>query len=352
MSIDSYKPNSFEAQKLELEQKTREAFAEFGVDISKSDILSKSKEDLEDFRNPWAPDRRAYGALPNFGKRDEIMSRFPEEAEYFKKHYTPGEKGRPAWMDPSYAEGVVLFEMKFDEPLSSFCEDILAHYPDLGKKGKEISIFGLSGSGKSTVTETINKKFGSDIVIMDSDTVRFNLLAKMVKEVEEKGGADLDEIRNHLMHNNISGPLYFATNYVAKELKERGYTVIESSTQPTSGADVTIYVEHPDGIDPSEIIGDEEKQKEVAGMLYKRTEARVDGPDDYDWDNAETVTDFNNMESVSVQVPQRVHEIFVKNVGQTLKDSGDFINRLHNIQADDTNEREEMISAELDRILG
>lgn len=329
------------------------AFAEFGVDIEKSILLSKTQEEITDFRNPWALDRRAYGAVPHYDKRDEIMKRFPEEVAYFAKYYKPGEKGRPAWMDASYAKGIVLFEMKFDKRLSEFCEEILSHYPNLHKQGKEISLFGLSGSGKSTVTEVMRETLGEDVIVIDSDTVRFNLLAKIVRDIELNGGANIDEVRRHLIHNNISGPLYLAVSHIAKELKTRGYTVIESSTQPVHGADTTIYVEHPDGIDPAAIPAEDENQiQTVAKTLYDRTSARVGGPDNYDWDHAETITDFRTMRDVSVRVPEQVHKIFVKNVGQTLRNlPEESLARMHNIHVDNEGQRRQMIRQELSRIL-
>ena len=194
----------------------RDSFLEFDVNLAESDLLSKSKEELENLRKPWSPDRRAYGALPNFENRDEIIGNFPKESGYFKKHYNPRDTNKPAWMNKFYAEGIVLFEMKFGRTLSSFCEEILANYPDLHKSGKEISIFGLSGSGKSTVVEVLKKKFGDGVIIMDSDTVRFNLLARMIKDVEMSAGVDLEEIRDQLINNDIVRSLYMALNYLSK----------------------------------------------------------------------------------------------------------------------------------------
>lgn len=324
-----------------------EALAGYKVKIEKSNLLSGDREAVEQFCNPWQKDRRAYGALPHFDERDRIIDEFPQEAEYFSRHYTPGEG--PARRDSSYAQGAMLFEMKFGQKLSAFTEEILNHYPPKGEEGKEISVFGLSGSGKSTVVEVMKEKFGDDAVIMDSDTVRYNLLGKKIKEVETAGGADMDEIQNELMHNNISGALYFALNHVTKELRERGYTVVQSATQPTPGADVTIYVEHPDGIDPRTVSADD--REDVAHTLFQRTQARIDGPDNFDWDNADTITDFRKMTDVSVRVPERVHGIFLSNLKKALGQQKD-VRMLANPANPDANARREQLEAQLENILG
>ena len=337
-------------------ERAKGALLEYGVDVEKSTLLSQPREVVEGFRAPWTPDRRSYGAVPHFDKRDEIIKHFPEEAAFFAQHYTPGDKSRPAWMDPSYGEGTLLFEMKFGKRLSEFCKEILENYPDLqkDKPGKEISVFGLSGAGKSTVVEVMREKLGAGTIVIDSDTVRFNLMGKMMKDVEMAGGATLDEVRGQLIHNNISGPLYFGLNYVIKELKARGYDVVQSSTQPMAGADVTLYVEHPDGIKPEEISADDvAKIGEVAHTLFERTQGRISGSDNYDWDNAKTVTRFEDMVGVSVQVPEKVHNIFVKNVGETLRRAPEgSIQRVHNEKIDDSEARRQALEREVERLLG
>lgn len=280
-------------------------------------LLFKDRETAERAVNPRNPDRRMYGALPHLKSPDETANLFREEAKYFSKTYTPKEPGSPPWRDASYAEGVILFEAKFGKKLSAFAEEILANYPPIpdAKPGKELSIFGLSGSGKSTALEAIRELYGSKVVEMDSDTVRMNLLGKMMRDVELENGATLDEVRQQLIHNNISGSLYFLLNHLTKELKARGYNVIRSSTMPEPGADLSVYVSHPDGIDPRKVT--DEQLPEVAKTLFERTQKRVSGDDNYDWEHAETITRFEDMKPVTVQVPERVHGIFVK----TLRDN-------------------------------
>lgn len=331
-------------------KEAHEALAEYKVTPEKSQLLTADQTTLERFTNPWAPDRRAFGALPHFAERDAIVEHFAEEAKYFGKHYQTGQG--PEWRDPFYAEGDMLFELKFGKRLSEFAEEILAHYPPLGgKKGKEVSLFGLSGAGKSTVVEAVKEQLGDGTVVMDSDTVRFNLFAKMVKDVETTAGASVDEVRNQLIHNNISGSLYFLLNHVTKELRERGYNVVQASTQPTHGADVTIYIEHPDGIDPRTI--SDEQLPAVAKQLYDRTQNRVHGSDDFDWESGETITDFNKMENVTVQVPERVHNIFVKNVREALqKDTAGNIKTLRNPLNNDPVERQAALGTQIKELLG
>lgn len=336
-------PSMISAAEAGEKKQYKKVFEKYGVNIEKSNLLSLSKQEAEDFRNPWTPDRRAYGALPNFDKKQEIMEHFVSEAEYFGKHYETGQG--PVWRDFSYAEGAMMFEMKFGKKLSEFAKEILENYPDLGsnEKGKEISVFGLSGAGKSSAMEAIKDLMGEKVVVIDSDTARYNLLGKMVKEVEMQGvegdeakAQRLEEIRSDLMHNNISGALYFLLNHVTKELKDRGYTVLQSSTMPTSGADTTIYIEHPDGINPVQL--SEEEFPEVGKGLFERTQARVGDLDDFDWEKASTVLDFNEMPAVSVQVPEHVHGIFLKNIKAALETDAD-IKSLKNPKIDDKQQR-------------
>jgi hypothetical protein len=303
----------------------------------------------EDFRYPWNKARRAYGALPHLKSAKETLALFRDEAEYFSKHYTTKEPGAPSWRDASYAEGAIMFEAKFGKRLSAFAEEILAHYPPVkdAHKGRELSFFGLSGAGKSTAIEAARELLGKRTVVMDSDTVRFNLLAKMIKEVETSNGAELDEVRQQLIHNNISGALYFLLNHVSKELKDRGYNIIRSSTMPEQNADAVVYLSHPDGIDPREIT--DEQLPETAKKLFERTQGRVGGPDDYDWEQAETITDFNKMKNVTVQVPEPVHGIFVKNLREALKQPN--IRSLKNERIDDPVARKQAYQAQLRPIL-
>ncbi len=303
----------------------------------------------EDFRYPWNKDRRAYGALPHLKSAEESVNVFLEEAKYFGRHYTPKEPGAPEWRDASFAEGMILFEAKFGKKLSDFTEEILQHYPQRagGNEGKELHVFGLSGSGKSTAIEAIKESLESGAVVMDSDTVRFNLLAKMVKEVEMTHGASLLEVRQHLLHNNLSGALYLLLNHVKKELTSRGYNIISASVMPETGTVPSLYLPHPDGIDPRTIT--DEQIPEVAKRLFERTQARVQGDDNYDWEHAETITDFNQMSEVTVQVPERVHGSFLKNIRTALSQPD--IHMLQNERIDDPIARKEAYKAQLEPII-
>lgn len=317
---------------------------------TKMSPLFGDKEAAQSFSYPWMPGRPAYGALPHLKSKEESLELFREEAEYFGKHYQPGEAGAPPWRDNSYAEGTILFEAKFGKKLSEFSEEILSQYPFVSdKKGKMISLFGLSGSGKSTAIEAIQESLGANTVVMDSDTVRYNLLGKMIKDAELANGATLEQVRNDLMHNNISGSMYFLLHHLTKELQDRGYTVVRSSTMPEPSADATFYVEHSDGIDPSTIT--DEQLPEIAKGLFERTQGRTHGADDYDWDHAETVTDFDHMKPVTVQVPERVHAIFVKNVRAELEKGAGRITRLKNPKIEDPHEREQNFVAQLKQVL-
>jgi len=333
------------------EQKPADPVESYGLVLEGKDKspLFGDRTTAEDFRYPWNKDRRAYGALPHLHSPAESAQLFREEAAYFSKHYSPKEPGAPSWRDASFAEGAIMFEAKFGKRLSEFAEEILQQYPPKqdARKGHELSLFGLSGSGKSTVIDAAKELFGSNTVVMDSDTVRFNLLAKMVKEVEMANGADLPEVRQQLIHNNISGALYFLLNHLTKELKDRGYNVIRSSTMPETSADVAVYLPHPDGIDPRNITDDQ--LPDVAKRLFERTQNRVHGDDDYDWEHAETITDFNRMPNVTVQVPERVHGIFVKTLREELGKQG--VRSLKNERMEDPSARKELYLSQLKPII-
>jgi hypothetical protein len=314
---------------------------EFGLKVEgkNQSPLFKDRATAEKFSYPWNPGQRAYGALPHLKPIAETLESFKDEARYFSKTYTTKEAGAPSWRDESYGEGMILFEAKFGKKLSEFAEEILAKYPPLPeeKPGKELSIFGLSGSGKSTALEAIHDLYGSKVVEMDSDTVRFNLLARMVRDVEIENGASLDEVRQNLIHNKLSGPLYLLLNHLTKELKSRGYSVIRSSTMPEPGSDLLVYIAHPDGVDPRKVR--DEEIPTVGKTLFDRTQTRVQGDDNYDWDNAETITRFEDMKPVTVRVPERVHGIFIKNLRGVLTNPPAGLLELSNQRLDDPEAR-------------
>lgn len=189
---------------------------------------------------------------------------------------------------------------------------------------------------------------GERVIVIDSDTVRYNLFAKMIKDVELAQGTGMKEIRDELMHNAISGALYFLLEYVTKELKERGYTVIKSSTLSNEGADATIYVEHPDGIDPRGI--SDAQIPAMAKALVARTQSRIAEKDNYDWVHAETVFDFNAMQPVTVQVPEHIHGNFLKNIREALA-KGPSVHILHNPKIYDPRERTAALQEKLREIL-
>ncbi len=327
---------------------------EFGLKVEGENQypLFKDRATAEKFAYPWNPGRRAYGALPHLNPVAETLESFKDEARFFSKTYTTKEAGAPPWRDESYGEGMILFEAKFGKKLSAFAEEILAQYPPLpdAKPGKELSVFGLSGSGKSTALEAIHDLYGSKVVEMDSDTVRFNLLARMVKDIEMENGASLDEVRQNLIHNNLSGPLYLLLNHLTKELKSRGYSVVRSSTMPESGVDLLVYIAHPDGVDPRKVT--DEEIPVVGKTLFERTQTRVQGDDDYDWEHAETVTRFEDMKPVTVQVPERVHGIFIKNLRGVLSNPPAGLLEFPNHRIDDPAARKTQYRTFFEKALG
>jgi len=299
--------------------------------------LAGEKTDAERFESPWYKGSPRYGSMPHFNERLGIVSHFSEEAEKLGKT----QSGNPR-TDKPYAEGILLFELKFGKKLSGFAQEILDHYPPReGGTGKLISIFGLSGCGKSTVAEVLQEQFSNKLVVIDSDTVRYNLFAKLIKDAEAEAGSSVENIQNKgLMHNAISGSMYVLIDYVSKELKQRGYAVVRLSSYLEQDADIKIYVEHPDGIDP-ENIGDDTRDA-VADVLYGQTQSRVDGKDDYNWDHAATVTDFREMKPVTVQVPKGVHIAFLRNTKRSLENGKDIV-KLSNPRIDDPQGRKESL---------
>ena len=137
----------------------------------------------------------------------------------------------------------------------------------------------------------------------------------------------LEAVRNHLIHNPaVSGMFYLVLETVAKQLKERGYTVIQSANVPACGTDEVYYLEHPDPmVDPfnmkiPEDLGTSDAQTygdflRAADAMQRVTDARCpDGPDTFNWAEAEQVTDFTAMKDVTVRVPPFVHRIFLRNI--------------------------------------
>ncbi|MBP7134433.1 hypothetical protein KBA73_04425 [Patescibacteria group bacterium] len=298
------------------------------------------------------PQKRKYGALPHFLPAAAAQAYFAEEAPYFLHHYSPNAPGTHPSQNVHYAEGIVLFYEKFGTHLAEFTETVLAHYPLLPtqSKGLELSLFGLSGSGKTTAMQAIAELYGPKVILMDSDTVRYNFFAKMISDVEQAAGASFTDIRNNLIHTRLSGALYLCLAIVCKELKRRGYLVVTASTMPKQEADEIIYLSHPDGIDPRRI--PEERRREVAATLFARTQARVPEVDNYAWENAQTVTDFRKMVPVSVQVPEEIHMIFLKNVRKTLLNKELSIRELNNFRIEDPEAQKKYYRRFFERVLG
>lgn len=327
----------------------RKALGYYEVIPERSAIIFKDKHTLEQAITDGIPERKLYGSLPYFSQRDTILRHFASEDRYFGKYYDP--RTDPRRRGRLNAEGMLFYEMKFGERLSVFTDSVLAHYPKKTSPGRDISLFGLSGSGKSTALSAMREYLGPEAIFMDNDTARYNLLAKKVRDAEMKNGVGLEEVRNNLMHNALSSPLYFLLNHVARELSGRGYQVVRSAVQPGDSSDTIIYLEHPDGIDPRHITDDE--LPEAAHTLYERTHGRLHERDTYDWAHAETVTDFRAMKDVSVDVPERSHLTMLKSLRTTLSDPRyRDIPILKNEKTTDAIERKEKIFQQLEKIFG
>lgn len=299
--------------------------------------------------------RPMFGVLPNFDRRDVILARLPEEVAFFEQAVDL--KRFPEWKRKSHLEGLLIYEMKFGQPLSQLANEILAHYPPRGyAPGRKISIFGLSGAGKSTAVEALREVSGLEgAVVMDNDTVRYNLFAKKFKDADGAAGASVDELRQ-LIHNRISGALYLTLEYVTEMLKRQGYDVVISSTFPAEDSDVEVYVEHCK-VDPRAAIKpgtkeyDDEAMDRMARTLFEFTQKRIEAHDNYDWDRAETITDFRRMREVTLRVPEAIHRNFVRALGKSLLER-ESIQTLRNPEESDSKRRKEALKEQLTRLLG
>lgn len=320
----------------------------FNLGIVNSPLIKQTKDELESIPiSPSEPEMPAYGALPYFDDRKKIVASLPEKLSYFNYNLVPEDKRDLA----RASEGILLFETKAGFPPSQLSEQILANYPDLNKEGKVISIFGLSGSGKSLALEAIREKYGDEVVVIDNDTSRYNLLAKIVSDAEKSVGKSAEQIKSSkVIHNRISGPFYMVLDHVTAELRNRGYLVVRASTEPYVKADHGFYIEHPDGIDPTSLLASgEEAVKSAAQQLHQRTSQRVDGKDNYEWENPKLITQFEDMQEVTVQVPVSVHERFIRNVGEKLSKSTFTI--LYNPEAETIDQAKRTILEQLNNTL-
>ncbi len=267
--------------------------------------------------------RRLFGSLPHFDDIESHMSEMPDDLDYFESKL-----GMPPDSLNNFQKQAILnHRLKFGESITKLVDNILDNYPPLeDTEGKSITIYGLSGSGKSLAAEAIRES-NPNAVVMDSDTCRMNLFGQIVRDVELANSADMNELRNDLIHNPVmSGMLYLVLEGVPRELKKRGYTTILSSTAPDRNADEAYYIEHPDpSVDPRNMdipedlaTSDDETYGDflrAAASLEQVTNERCpDEPDTFDWENAKQQTNFGKMEDVTVKVPPFVHRIFLQNI--------------------------------------
>jgi len=295
--------------------------------MHKTTLLSlTSREEAETLRDERLPAMRRYGALPHWDRRHEILSGFfSRTLSAFKEEdiFRDGEAAGTAYLD-----GLLAYELKFGESIVALAERVLAHYPKLNGRGKNTVLFGLTGSGKSTVSTLVRElRPGWNDVVIDSDTFRYNLLAAPLLEIERAGGADLEEIRSSLFYNAIYPALNLLRHFIAQELRSRGYHVLQNMTLPRYACDRLLYLEHPD-VDPSAL--DEAEIPTIAERLAEVTRDRVAAQDDYDWANARVITSFADMVTVSTRVPASVHESLIRGVRSALLQNPEWIVRVPN----------------------
>lgn len=289
-------------------------------------LLTQSQDETENF---VFNGQNAFGSMPFFERRQEVLARVNESLDFFNGVIDLD--SLPLWKKRMYVKGMIAYELKFGKPLSDLVKEILTNYPTHNvARGKKISVCGLSGSGKSTSLEALREILGDDGVIIDSDTARYNLFAKDVKDAEEQRGISRGEIQQRIHNSVISGSMYLSLEYVTQVLRDRGYDVVISGTSPAEGADKTIYIEHR-LLNPRTIGASGEKEKDdleianAAHALFEITQTRVSSNDSYDWDNANQITNFNEMTDVSVRVPEFVHGMFIRNLRRDLDTRSDII---------------------------
>lgn len=271
--------------------------------------------------------RRLYGALPHYGDLQAHLTGTGQDLEAFE---AAGIK-----LDERQTQAVLLHRLKFGDSIHSLIGAVIASLPDLGKKGRILGVYGLSGCGKSLLAEGIKESSGrKDVIVLDSDSCRCNLLGAPIRDLELANGATLDEVRNHLLHNPAaSGILYVTLETVAAVLRSFGYTLVMSATAPARNADVVYYVAHPDvdpaSLDVPEDLNSAEPQYEAfqraAALLARITDERCPGqPDTFDWTRGQTTNPFW-MVDVVVKVPAFVHKIFIGNVKKMLAGGGHIV---------------------------
>jgi ABC-type oligopeptide transport system ATPase subunit len=242
--------------------------------------------------------------------------------------------------------------MKFGVRLSVFAKEVLRHYPSLRKKGKILNIFGLSGSGKSTVYQLLRPMLGTrGVVCIDDDAARYGLFAKPIFDLETNAGTSLGEIRQHLLHNAISDTFYILLDFLTQELRSRGYVVIRTSTIPLGFADQLWYVEHPDGVDPRVLRDDD--VVDAVKKLVERTSARTAERDTYPWKKARRVLEFSQMLSVDLRLSERPHTKILQSLIRAFRDRS-LVKRvqvIRNLPITDVRQRRQMFVHQLRDLL-
>ncbi len=263
---------------------------------------------------------KTYGAMPGYTDLEDHMQGVQEDV---KELIDTGIDIRQFEL-----KGLLLYRLKFGESIYNLANQVLANYPTIGEKGRVISLFGLPGSGKSFALHALQDLNLSNVVIIDSDTSRMNLFAKIIKDLELANGSSLDHIRSKLIYKPLTEIFYTTLTYIAAKLRQDGYTVVQASVGVNHNSDEVYYVEHRD-VNPRDITIPEDLetldpnpdfQRTITRMLAI-TESRVFDIDDYDWTNATQITDFSKMTRVTVKTGTQANKIFIKEIKERLTKS-------------------------------
>lgn len=140
------------------------------------DIINplRSQESLE--AKETADKIKYFGALPHYSRLEEHLRGVAQDLERLQDSY--GISNESAIENER--RSLLTYRLKYGSSLLDLVEKCMAKYPAIeNQTGKIYSVFGLSGSGKSLMAEALREKYGDRLIVMDSDTCRYNLFAPL-----------------------------------------------------------------------------------------------------------------------------------------------------------------------------
>jgi hypothetical protein len=210
--------------------------------------VGATKTELENKVIRYDATRKYYGTLKGFDTLDDHLRGTLQDMQELEQSWGIATDALDHWEK----RALLQYRLKFDESMLQLLGRIAEEYPplDTDSPGSIVSVYGLvsfygfSGSGKSLLAEGLRERDGEQVVVIDSDQARYNLLAKLVKESDHIEGEAHDSARNIIFASGTSMVFYRLIGFLSNVLKERGYTVARISTQFDQKADRNFYVEH------------------------------------------------------------------------------------------------------------